>query len=1729
MVTNTSNNDFYDTGCKLGAALSHDSKTTSDLNNFQNYISHHREKLSTTPQKQEIHKNKKKTVINITKVILTAFKRLFRNKKKNKIICDSYEDIVEDFIYENARDTSLIYKLPNCFHNGRYMYKEEAFRDPSIRVIQPKDLPAEILNQYRFGYSYFHVTQLGVGYSSNNAGDGPRFIQRDFQYASFHEHALGFQYDTKSVIIVSDESLTYHLLCGKNVFFTYSSNFPTADLIGVIRQRNLKRDLLRELKSVRNQTSLLRMRDYYNLFINYLPTGFIISFLIGYFVTTLVILILNLFVFQEGLGVEYSSNDAGDGPINFTEIKKMINDHFKEPELCRISESIILLIYDIRRVESSADVFVAVGRFLREHYKGNMLEIADKRIRECYDILFREEIQSDENVFSVLREYLSNFEAIKNSPLYKKCYKLLMYLLSFVLFRDSNCSYDSFGYTNMEAAAMRMKYHAGPDMIYTILDTISYIGEKGYDIYYHGLSMDTLLSSGKFDHYMKECRAVRETCSTKDQMEVLDESALLAKVDELLTKGEDYLKCRNLFDKFELVYLQKCVSEMRLLKLDILSFRCATRARQAPFAILLYGNSGIGKSSFLRVCISACCNKMDLENDDSHIYIRNAIEKYWNNFRTHMHTIVMDDITIKNPNLGDSSGVDEVIQVCNDVNFVPDQAALEDKGRIPCRAKLVIATTNVKDLHAYEYFSNASAIQRRLKTVVSLEVKEEYKNPVTGTLDPTLCPEVEEGAYPDLWKITVEIVKPHPIVKGSRQPRASFVKVLDGVDMETYIDWLYEAIDKYNEEGSQVKESLSGIKNVKICHTCFKPIAYCKCIQSASMTFISCVWWYAWVVLFWEWFYAVFLIFIQNWTPDAVLRFFLMRNLNNPIVTSMIMKRIGDKIKNRSKPTILLFFAGAALGLRFLYTIYSKAPGKVQGSNQSKEIGKQPAKDDSKDTECIWYKNNFELTTADVTRTILSSKSLEHTRLMEIFSKNCAAFTIPIGTNIVRKGKMFAVTGQLYLTNNHSIPTEGSFIVHLFQQSQKEGVNSNITFTLNQNDIIRNPSKDICLVIIRCLPPKKNLLEYFPNESYEANTHGEYLYRNENGSITNKEVLNIKVKHRAQLGHLPGTYTVWQGMGEKTENGDCGSILVSKSAFGTCIVGIHVLGYDDVIVALKVSREDISKLVDKAHNYSVGNNPPILQSANENIKVSALHAKSVYRYIDEGKANVFGSIVGFRPQHKSSVEDTPMKEVVAKVFSVNVQDTVPDMTYKPWRAAALDLCNIPNNIDTSVVDLCVDSFANDIISQLSDKDKANLHIYDQFTSVNGAQGVRFVDKINRNTSAGFPFKKSKKYYIEKIPEQHGLADPVEVSYEIQEQINEMKERLKNYEVSGCVFNAHLKDEPVSLKKKAIGKTRVFSGANFPWTVITRQYLLSFVRVLQTNNLLFEAAIGVNHFSNEWENFYQYLTKYGETRCIAGDYSKFDKRMAPTFILAAFDLIAKVLRSSGNYNQQDLDVIRCLAYDVAFAYQDFNGDLVRFFGGNPSGHSLTVIVNGIVNSLYMRYAYYHLNPLKEIYTFKKNVNLLTYGDDNIANINVNADWFTHTAISEELAKIGVVYTMADKEAESVPYISIKECSFLKRTWRYERDLGLHVGPLDLKSVYRSLSVWVRSKSITAEEQMIEIIGSANAEFFSHGREVFDAGQTCLREVIREMNLKKYITDTTLLSYDELIKRHMAASQ
>jgi hypothetical protein len=210
----------------------------------------------------------------------------------------------------------------------------------------------------------------------------------------------------------------------------------------------------------------------------------------------------------------------------------------------------------------------------------------------------------------------------------------------------------------------------------------------------------------------------------------------------------------------------------------------------------------------------------------------------------------------------------------------------------------------------------------------------------------------------------------------------------------------------------------------------------------------------------------------------------------------------------------------------------------------------------------------------------------------------------------------------------------------------------------------------------------------------------------------------------------------------------------------------------------------------------------------------------------------------------------------------------------------------------------------------------------------------------------------------------------------------------------------------------------------------------------------------------------------------------------------------------------------LAYDVAFSYQNFNGDLIQFFGSNPSGHPLTVIINCLVNSLYMRYAYTLANPEKTCKTFKQHVNLMTYGDDNIMGISKDAPWFNHTSISDCLATIGVTYTMADKTAQSIPYINISETSFLKRKFIFDPTLKRIVAPLDEESIERSLTVWVRSKSITEEEQALAVISSAIREYFFHGKEIFEQKRLMFIQTIKELDIEKYVTDSTLPSYSEL---------
>ena len=174
------------------------------------------------------------------------------------------------------------------------------------------------------------------------------------------------------------------------------------------------------------------------------------------------------------------------------------------------------------------------------------------------------------------------------------------------------------------------------------------------------------------------------------------------------------------------------------------------------------------------------------------------------------------------------------------------------------------------------------------------------------------------------------------------------------------------------------------------------------------------------------------------------------------------------------------------------------------------------------------------------------------------------------------------------------------------------------------------------------------------------------------------------------------------------------------------------------------------------------------------------------------------------------------------------------------------------------------------------------------------------------------------------------------------------------------------------------------------------------------------------------------------------------------------------------------------------------------GSNPSGHPLTVVINSVVNSLYLRYCWYAIAKEKRWWKtplFGDKVSAMTYGDDNIMTVAEGYDDFNHTAIADQLAKVSIKYTMADKDAESVPFISLSEASFLKHYAVWDEELNLYRSPIENDSIAKMLHTHLKSKILSMEQSSAEAIQNAALKYFEFGREVYTLRKSQLEEVAR----------------------------
>lgn len=1565
------------------------------------------------------------------------------------------------------------------------------------------------------------------------------------------------------------------------------------------------------------------------------------------------------------------------------------NRRKSEFDIQKAIESGLVFLIEISRARDKTDRALACINLLQKHTKDALLTKA--RFFDCvetgtalmdnllsfYEVLFgRDEgpqVQSAEDTFAFFHKILDSYDTVKEHPFVVKFQRFGMYALSLSLFTKLGLTFNNLGYSKVEEKFLKQKYTLGISFIHCLLDTLLFICEKGYQCIQTG-SWDPIVHCGNEYSkwfadvanlrvqalYMSDPEALKEIKARDASIEVISQFEFLSKADELIEQGQAILKFAPKMKDFERSTLSTAMGQLQLLRANEVTKRAAQKMRQAPFSLLVSGGSSIGKSSLVDLIYYQIAKILKLPSSSEYKYTRSFADKFWSGFHPGMWFLILDDVAFLHPNKapnGDPSLL-EVISIINRIPLVTNQAELSDKGKCPCRAKCVIATTNSPDLNATSYFSCPLAVQRRFPFMIDVRPRAQFakdgqfmdSNKVLEWKNQRAPAEV----FDDIWSIQLYRIQPEVRMENGTDSRVGqkgkHVRInasgeededFEFATIYDFLAWVSRAMLEHLRNEELMDGASSAAREVEICDKCYYPKVRCTCeaqpapgqenvpvvqagddplevrengelmngtysplgewLRSLSQArehfragttehqdaanafvaperfrydlqpedlrqsfsfaeYVTLVLMYPFLALFMSSFrfrYCILWVCFRLWGNRSAISCLRIHKILHYFAQRTV-HQAGERIARQFGGTEAVRGIAIQIGIFAVTFVVSKvvmsqcikmvqwiagvnlaaeapvaAPTGVAAQGAVESVGQIPVALPNERVNA-WQQSNYQTTSFDVSSQTTSRARDDFQSFVNMVGKNCLSlcstnYGVPGGR---RRGKATCVTGHIYLTNNHVLPEAEIFDLDLISEGSTNAMTKNISIRMSQSQIHRYPELDLALFEVLALPPRKDLRSLFMQETLAGSVNGTLLSLELDGSFTKRNFLCAS-QTECNVEKIP-VKKFWVSLTETpTEVGDCGSISIANTRKGPVLLGIHVAGEGKTIMSIPVTSQFLIAETAKFTKYPVQSGTPMLTapSAPRNLSPQ-VHGLSVVNWMQEGKiAGVYGSFLGHRNAKKSSVQATVIAKACAK-RGYQTRFGAPDMSRIPWYNALHDLVDPVLKLDAGLLAMCAESYAEDIIKAIPEQIKKTVHVLDMESTINGMPGVAYIDAMKRNTSAGCPWKKSKKYFFKQAAPRGNLQDPVDVDPEIMERVETMRANYKQGRRNMPVFNGCAKDEPLKFKKIEAKKTRIFTGSPVDFSILMRQYLLCTARLFQNNRFVCESAPGTNAHSKEWQEIREFLVKHGDGQMIAGDYAAFDKRMSPLVILMAFRVLIQLCIFSGNYSEEDLLVLHGIAEDIAFPLIDFNGDLLEILGSNPSGHVLTVIINCIANCLYMRYVYAKLAKKAGASTddrmmlrlFKTLVALITYGDDNAMGVSKRCPWFNHTAIQDELALVGITYTMADKEAESVPYIHIDEVSFLKRFWRWDADLEGYVCPLEEGSIEKTLMVCVASDTITPEEQAVESLQACCTEYFWFGKEIFEEKRRMMIEVSRESGLADLLAAKPLPTWQKLADRY-----
>jgi len=288
-------------------------------------------------------------------------------------------------------------------------------------------------------------------------------------------------------------------------------------------------------------------------------------------------------------------------------------------------------------------------------------------------------------------------------------------------------------------------------------------------------------------------------------------------------------------------------------------------------------------------------------------------------------------------------------------------------------------------------------------------------------------------------------------------------------------------------------------------------------------------------------------------------------------------------------------------------------------------------------------------------------------------------------------------------------------------------------------------------------------------------------------------------------------------------------------------------------------------------------------------------------------------------------------------------------------------------------------------------------------------------------------------------------------------------------------------------------------------------------VHKNHNQIF-TKVGIDAHGLDWKIFFDKLTAISSTNIVELDYSGFEYNHLQTCFAIAADFVYLLLRRSG-CTEEHASAAALLIKSCCGGYV-LDNEVLTFVWMLLSGLPITAELNSLLNQIYQALCFRHLTNLP-LSNYTSLVCSGYYGDDLLHAVHDSiAPLFNSITIQKFCADhLGMKVTPAsNKSGDMVPFVSILDCSFLKRRFAPREDRV--DAPLNLDAMTDSLQYYVPVSHMTQRELLASKARSFITELTHYPQEIFDYWL----EILRSLR-SQYVLDFIPYEYAAALHRRL----